>query len=92
VTIDFDTAHYDRDADVLYLGVGDPARAVEFDELPEGHALRYDASGELVGITIVGVRRLLGEQHDVLVRISAQQRRAAALRRLTELSEEIGYW
>lgn len=33
-TIDFDTAHYDRDVDVPYLSVGDPSRTVDFDETP----------------------------------------------------------
>jgi hypothetical protein len=32
-----------------------------FDETPEGHAVRYGADGELVGITIVDARRLLDE-------------------------------
>jgi uncharacterized protein YuzE len=68
-TIDFDTAHYDRDADVLYLSVGDPARAVDFDETPEGHALRYDASGDLIGIAIVGARKLVDEHRDVHVQV-----------------------
>lgn len=63
--IDFDTVHHDRDADVLYLSVGDPARAVDFDETPEGHALRYDEHGDLVGITIVGARRSGNEDRDV---------------------------
>ncbi len=52
--IDFDTVHYDPDADVLYLSIGGPERAVDFEESPEGHALRYDEDGDLVGITIVG--------------------------------------
>ena len=64
-TIDFDTAHYDRDADVLYLSSGDPASAVDFDESPDGHALRYGADGGLVGITIVGARRLVDAGKDV---------------------------
>lgn len=55
----FDRVRYDRDADVLYLAHGDPARAVDFDETPDGHAVGYDASGELVGLTLVDVRRLL---------------------------------
>jgi YD repeat-containing protein len=55
----FDRVAYDREADVLYLHVGDPATAVDFDEAPEGHALRYDGAGRLVGVTIVGARRLL---------------------------------
>jgi hypothetical protein len=29
---------------------------VDFDESPEGHALRFDADGQLVGITLVRPR------------------------------------
>ena len=54
----FDNVVYDDGADVLYLHVGDPSTAVEFGESPEGHALRYDADGRLVGITIVNARWL----------------------------------
>jgi len=57
--IDFDIALYDPDADVLYLSIGDPERAVDFAESSGGHALRYDEHGDLVGITIVGARRSL---------------------------------
>jgi uncharacterized protein YuzE len=49
----FDRVRYDEDADVLYLHSGDPAKAVEFDESPEGHHLRFGADGHLSGITIV---------------------------------------
>jgi len=55
--VTFDRVRYDRDADVLYLHVGDPSSAVDFDESPEGHHLRFDAQGSVVGITLVGVRR-----------------------------------
>ena len=65
--IDFDRVDYDRDADVLYLSSGDPANAVDFDESSDGHALRYDADGRLVGITIVGARRLADAGQDVRV-------------------------
>jgi hypothetical protein len=51
--------------------VYDPAVAVEFDESPEGHALRYDAAGRLVGITIVNPRWLL--EHDGAVTITLPQ-------------------
>jgi uncharacterized protein YuzE len=47
----FDRVSYDSDADVLYLHVGDPSSAVDFDESPEGHALRFDSTGRLVGVT-----------------------------------------
>lgn len=57
--ITFDRVEYDSDADVLYLHVGDPSTAVDFDETPEGHALRFDAEGRLVGITLVRPKHLL---------------------------------
>jgi YD repeat-containing protein len=63
----FDNVAYDREADVLYLHVGDPAAAVDFDESPEGHALRYDATDRLVGITIVNAKRLLDRDGRVTV-------------------------
>jgi YD repeat-containing protein len=59
VELTFDNVAYDDAADVLYLHVGDPSDAVGFDESPEGHALRYDAAGRVVGITIVNARWLL---------------------------------
>ena len=63
----FDNVVYDDSADVLYLHVGDPAAAVEFDESPEGHALRYDARGRLVGVTIVNARWLLEQDEQVTI-------------------------
>lgn len=62
VTIDnttFTHSHYDPDGDVLYLKTVVPDNAVEFDSTPEGHAVRFNAAGELVGITIVNARWLL---------------------------------
>jgi uncharacterized protein YuzE len=59
--ITFDHVEYDAGADVLYLHVGDPSTAVDFDETPEGHALRFDADGNLVGITLVRPKHLLEE-------------------------------
>jgi uncharacterized protein YuzE len=59
--ITFDRVEYDSNADVLYLHVGDPSTAVDFDETPEGHALRFDADGRLVGITLVRPKQLLDE-------------------------------
>jgi YD repeat-containing protein len=63
----FDNVAYDRADDVLYLHVGDPGTAVDFDELPEGHTLRYDAADRLVGITIVNAKRLLDRDGRVTV-------------------------
>jgi uncharacterized protein YuzE len=57
--ITFDRVEYDAEADVLYLHVGDPSRAVNFDETPEGHAVRLDGEGNVVGLTLVRPKRLL---------------------------------
>ena len=58
----FDRVSYDEDGDVLYLHKGDPRTAVDWDDTPEGHGLRFDAAGELVGLTIVRPKTLL-ERH-----------------------------
>lgn len=65
--IEFDRVRYDADADVLYLHVGDPSDAVEFDESPEGHHLRFDAAGHLVGITLVRPRWLLAKDGQITI-------------------------
>lgn len=67
--ITFDHVRYDSEADVLYLHVGEPARATEFDESPEGHALRFDDRGELVGLTIVNAKALLEAEEPVTVAV-----------------------
>ena len=65
--IDFHRVDYDADADVLYLAADDPARAVEFDETPEGHAVRFDANGQLIGITIVNARKLIDQNGGIRI-------------------------
>jgi len=41
---------------VLYLHRADPTDAVDFEASPEGHALRFNAASELIGVTIINVR------------------------------------
>ncbi len=65
----YDNVSYDTDVDVLYLHVGDPRTAVDFDESPEGHALRFDADGALVGVTIVNAKELLERDGHILLTI-----------------------
>lgn len=65
----FDRVDYDAAADVLHLHVGDQGRATDFDESPEGHALRFDDAGRLVGLTIVNAKRLLDGSQPIVVTI-----------------------
>jgi uncharacterized protein YuzE len=70
--ITFDRVHYDKGGDVLYLHRTDPAEAVDFDESPEGHHLRFDRDGRLIGVTIVRPRWLL--EHEGKITITLQKR------------------
>ena len=70
--ITFDRVVYDADGDVLYLHVGDPTTAAEFDGVPEGHHVRYAADGSLVGITLLSPKWLL--EHDGEIVLSLPER------------------
>ena len=55
-TVDWE---YDKEADVLYLSLGDPSPAVGVD-VGEGVVLRYDEHRqEVVGLTLIGLRARL---------------------------------
>jgi uncharacterized protein YuzE len=69
---EFDRVTYDADADVLYLHRGVPDDAVEFDESPEGHHLRYGSNGRLIGITIVRPAWLLEHEGEVTITLPEQ--------------------
>jgi uncharacterized protein YuzE len=66
---EFDNVFYDADADVLYLHKGEPASAVDFDESPEGHALRFDAEGKLIGVTVLNAKRGLERDGELKVTV-----------------------
>lgn len=55
----FDHASYDSRGDVLYLHVGPPSTASGGQQTPEGHVVRYDGEGQVVGLTIINARWLL---------------------------------
>ena len=56
------TLDYDEDADVLYISTKTPSPAVGVD-IGEGVIIRYDeARGEVVGITVMGVRERVQAQ------------------------------
>lgn len=65
--ITFDDNFYDREVDVLYLHVGDPSTAVDWDETPEGIHTRWGSEGQLVGLTIVSARRILEADGKIVV-------------------------
>ncbi len=71
--IEFDNNFYDRDADVLYLHVGEPGSAVDWDESAEGDGLRYGADGSLVGITILNARRRLERDGAIVITLPRQR-------------------
>ena len=68
-TVTFDHADYDADSDVLSLHVGEPQEA-EGEETPEGHVLRYaPGTQSIVGLTVLGARRLLDRDGNLTVTI-----------------------
>jgi uncharacterized protein YuzE len=67
--VTFDHADYDAGSDVLYLHVGEPQEA-EGEETPEGHVLRYaPGTQSIVGLTVLGARRLLDRDGNLTVTI-----------------------
>jgi uncharacterized protein YuzE len=68
-SLTFDHASYDARGDVLYLHAGDPQAAAESEETPEGHVLRYNARGEVVGLTIINAKWLLERDHAINVTV-----------------------
>lgn len=74
----FDRVSYDADGDVLYLHVGDPRGAANFDASAEGHHLRFDADGRLVGVTILNAKWLLERDGKVTITLPDRGSRLAA--------------
>jgi hypothetical protein len=65
----FDHADYDVGSDVLYLHVGEPQEG-EGEETPEGHVLRYAPGTQtIVGLTVLGARRLLERDGSLTVTV-----------------------
>lgn len=58
----FDRGNYDAEGDVLYLARGTTNQASNAALTPEGHGVRYDRNGDVIGVTIINARRIL--EHD----------------------------
>lgn len=80
----FDRVRYDADGDGLYLHRGDPSDAVDFDASPEGHALRFDRQGDLVGVTILNVRWLLDHEGEITLTIPTPEQLHLAPEQLSD--------
>jgi len=57
----FDRGHYDAEGDVLYLRRGDTSFASDAALTPEGHGVRYDDRGDVIGVTIINARRIIAD-------------------------------
>ena len=66
---EFDHVSYDADGDVLYLHRGEPVPAADTFGTPEGHAVRFDADGDVIGITIVNAKWLVERDGQITITI-----------------------
>lgn len=73
-TLSFDHVEYDADADVLYLSVGEPRLPAESLGTPEGHNVRYDDTGGVIGVTLVNAKWLLDRDGEIQVSIPSRVR------------------
>jgi YD repeat-containing protein len=69
---EFDRISYDAVADVLYMSRSDAGAAHHTYATPEGHAVRYDESGNIIGVTLVNARWLM--ERDGTLQITAPKR------------------
>lgn len=68
----FDQVTYDEHGDVLYLHVGRRQTAADSEETPEGHVLRFDAAGTIIGLTFINAKWLLARDGELVVTLAQQ--------------------
>jgi len=68
---EFDDVVYDAKGDVLYLSCGVPVPAASTLASPEGHAIRLNRAGEIMGITVVNAKWLAERDGRIIVTIPA---------------------
>lgn len=66
---EFDHVSYDSEGDVLYLRRGERRNAADTFGTPEGHAVRLDENGDVLGITIVNAKWLLERDGTIAVTV-----------------------
>jgi uncharacterized protein YuzE len=75
---EFEHARYDEAGDVLYLSNGEARPAASTYGTPEGHAVRLDEEGNVIGMTIVNARWLSSRDEEIVITISQHQIEAPA--------------
>lgn len=65
----FDHVTYDRSGDVLYVRSGERRPAADVYGTPEGHAVRFDEHGSVIGITIVNARWLVERDGKITITV-----------------------
>jgi uncharacterized protein YuzE len=78
--IPFDHHHYDERGDVLYLNVGQPRASARGLETPDGHAIHYDESGAVIGLTLLNVRQILEREGRLTLTLPPEHLSADALK------------
>jgi len=68
----FDHASYDEQGDVLYLHIGQRQAAADSQQTPEGHVLRFDAVGKIIGLTLINAKWLLERDGELIVTLLEQ--------------------
>ncbi len=68
----FDHATYDELGDVLYLQIGERQAAAASEDTPEGHVLRFDDAGKIIGLTIINAKWLLARGGELTVTLPEQ--------------------
>lgn len=74
----FDRVDYDADGDVLYLARGGTDRASDAALTPEGHSVRYDEDGGVIGVTIINARSILEHEGHLTITLPHAVRIEAA--------------
>jgi uncharacterized protein YuzE len=77
--VSFDHHRYDERGDVLYLNVGVPSPAARGLETPDGHAIHYEESGAVIGLTLLNVRRTLERDGELTLTLPAEHLAAETL-------------
>ncbi len=73
----FDHVDYDANGDVLYLigcaqRIGEPQVPADSFGTPEGHNVRYDTGGSVIGVTLVNLKWLLERDGAIGITIASR--------------------